>query len=1614
MPRVPLADQTPEPTTVPGAGAVAASSIPAIATELAPALAAARAERLTGTAAKQALGAIVDGLQVLARKRFRDGGVFVMEELRREHPERQPGELAKLLAQEEKFEREFQRKMRERLLRDLPAILDMEDPREREEALSKLLEREKGYTVAREEAMFMRALGKADMLRLKETSPAGAYWKLSPFVREHTLDCLAMGERFWPWEVLEGFQPPVHHGCACYLLGLDEAVADGHMDADQVPDPGDALRRFRQAMRDVEEMEEALEESVIREHIEARVIEEARNVEPLRWAKGFAHGGEFRPTRGGSPGARLRKLFPHPKPPREMRERGAHRWAWVNGVYTRVPHADHWEKKVAGRTYSSPAGSSAVYKDGKLFDGLGVQSSERRMRAPSAPAPVPEKVAKHGERVRRELRGRAVEAIRGASRARPPVEVGDGPSKLLALRQAGYRLEAASPGTGGVHLTFRDRESADGIEVGFDGQAVSYVGWAPAPAPMPEGHKLSKAPQSWDEHRADAFAWVREIAEEHGVEARMPELSVDAEHLTDHAGSHRHTGETMVGPEVRTDIDRAGQARAADRPLSNDEKRGVWSSYWVTAHEAVGHSVNPIDPFLYVEPHHRNLEEALAEELAHVEAVKRLQDQGQLDVLAWRKANPDAPSVRGVYRAQRAALSRLLDRADITDPFDRRVFLEDLKWRTEPADRFAVLAGALKGHVEGGDLELMTEVEDAMLDRDGDGQALDPMYASPGKEQVGTLGYARFAGADLSRDGKVLTLADGGHRRVEKLPLISDDLKGLTDGTALTAYRRGQKPTPGLENSDGTPKNFRYVDSEERAKLILKAFAGMGSPGTVRDLYEPGDTSAELEAKLAAAGSGWTTIKGVPVKRRFDGSYGIGHAGFDGRHLSGLAGEKAAVATALKRAQSVSKWAAMASPGTDPPDPADKKAMADWAVEQATAWFKKLTHSGKGDLLPGEQELLDKAFAETETPKKQKQKPPDPLVGKTVGGDPSAPAPKGDMPAYDQTALKLGNGAGGSNGARWAFDENGRRWLIKQYRGNRDRVATELLSNALYRKLGAKAAVAGTLSMPPGKPDFRQVSDADIGEPPLPKKEKGKRLSMGVVVVEPDGRVWVVEPKGHFGGYEHTFPKGGIEHGLTGQQTALKELWEETGLHAEITGHLDDYEGDTGTTRMYVAVRTGGEPLPDDPTPHVKGSGAEMAAVKLVTPAQAGEMLNRDRDKAILKDALAAGLPKGQTFPDRFPEPKGTVALTYPTLDGEVRNGFKPSEKLGEHYMADALLGNWDFVGMTGDNVLWDENGDPIRIDQGGTLEFRAQGNVKPFGPVPTEVWTMLAKGQGKRGVVISEEQMKAQAADIQKMLTAGKIDRLVDKAPFADEEMRERVRENLKARVAWMGAFARGEVDLPRPLEGDAAHDSLFEKQKDLKLYPEQEEALFAFAAPETAVAVNAAIKGKGEKTERTRRVRDELDSLLRHAETSEDVIGYVPLNLPEGDVGKGMEGKTFEERGFMGLSLTQPDTPAVLRVTLPEGSAAVYSAMFEDIDEGRPDVIVARDTKVRVTGRRHLEGGRVVIDAVLSTRRPYKPWTPLNPKAGPPKYPKAGEGKPHPKWWDKDPNLSRGDDDA
>ncbi|MDO5310174.1 MAG: hypothetical protein Q4G03_11890 [Planctomycetia bacterium] len=72
--------------------------------------------------------------------------------------------------------------------------------------------------------------------------------------------------------------------------------------------------------------------------------------------------------------------------------------------------------------------------------------------------------------------------------------------------------------------------------------------------------------------------------------------------------------------------------------------------------------------------------------------------------------------------------------------------------------------------------------------------------------------------------------------------------------------------------------------------------------------------------------------------------------------------------------------------------------------------------------------------------------------------------------------------------------------------------------------------------------------------------------------------------------------------------------------------------------------------------------------------------------------------------------------------------------KLRKDLTIDILLGNWDVVGLFADNILIDKSGVPYRIDNGGALEFRAQGAKKTLelwsanGNVD-DLWTMTGNG---------------------------------------------------------------------------------------------------------------------------------------------------------------------------------------------------------------------------------------------------------------------------------------------
>lgn len=95
---------------------------------------------------------------------------------------------------------------------------------------------------------------------------------------------------------------------------------------------------------------------------------------------------------------------------------------------------------------------------------------------------------------------------------------------------------------------------------------------------------------------------------------------------------------------------------------------------------------------------------------------------------------------------------------------------------------------------------------------------------------------------------------------------------------------------------------------------------------------------------------------------------------------------------------------------------------------------------------------------------------------------------------------------------------------------------------------------------------------------------------------------------------------------------------------------------------------------------------------------------------------------KGPVKAARFVEGKSLQQLmqTDPTAAeaamAKVRRGF----------VADAILGNWDVVGLEFDNIIAGSDGRVWRIDNGGALRRRAQGALKSgWSAVPTELWSM-------------------------------------------------------------------------------------------------------------------------------------------------------------------------------------------------------------------------------------------------------------------------------------------------
>jgi len=129
-----------------------------------------------------------------------------------------------------------------------------------------------------------------------------------------------------------------------------------------------------------------------------------------------------------------------------------------------------------------------------------------------------------------------------------------------------------------------------------------------------------------------------------------------------------------------------------------------------------------------------------------------------------------------------------------------------------------------------------------------------------------------------------------------------------------------------------------------------------------------------------------------------------------------------------------------------------------------------------------------------------------------------------------------------------------------------------------------------------------------IDEPPF-NPPPAKKAAAGVVIMERDGRVWVVAPSNAFGNYPVTFPKGTRDAGMSLQATAMREAFEEAGLRVELTTFLVDVDRSTSFTRYYLARRQGGNPA---------NMGWESQAVMLTPVSQLAALLTNKNDTPII------------------------------------------------------------------------------------------------------------------------------------------------------------------------------------------------------------------------------------------------------------------------------------------------------------------------------------------------------------------------------------------------------------
>ena len=169
----------------------------------------------------------------------------------------------------------------------------------------------------------------------------------------------------------------------------------------------------------------------------------------------------------------------------------------------------------------------------------------------------------------------------------------------------------------------------------------------------------------------------------------------------------------------------------------------------------------------------------------------------------------------------------------------------------------------------------------------------------------------------------------------------------------------------------------------------------------------------------------------------------------------------------------------------------------------------------------------------------------------------------------------------------------------------------------------------------------------------------------------------------------------------------------------------------------------------------------------------------------------AAGISSAKVLAGK--DANGNDVTYSPMIDGATPNLKKKltdkeyMARLQQGFAMDALLGNWDVIGLDFDNVVTDANGEPVRVDPGGALLFRAQGSPKgdAFGEDVPELEAFTDKTSTRPSAKVFSQMTDAQkleSAKVLQNLSPSQIDELVNSI-ITDPAKREELKKKLKAR---------------------------------------------------------------------------------------------------------------------------------------------------------------------------------------------------------------------------------------